>query len=305
MKLTYRPQRTPLVPPGAIDHHIADLTVTASADVTLEALQRKLSEQDQWLPIDGDPSLSLGQLVEKNSSGPLRLGFGAWRDLLLGAQFVTTSNQLITAGGRTMKNVAGYDLTKFMVGQHGVFGKVVTITTRTYKRPRGALLARFAPSNQLVGQLLPTPARPHWAMISDGAMWCGYFGDEQAIGLYESQLPTFGAIELKRMVLEEEINFRAARWLPQRPGTSFRASVPPIRILDFIQSAELRNFAADPAFGITVGSCEYQQRSPLCQAVHNLGGQIFFDDPRDMNDFYNAQGPLRALLERLESAFRA
>ena len=60
---------------------------------------------------------ALGRLVEHNSSGPLRLGYGAWRDLLLGCQFHNGRGELITAGGRTVKNVAGYDLTKFMVGQ--------------------------------------------------------------------------------------------------------------------------------------------------------------------------------------------
>jgi hypothetical protein len=305
MHLSYRPQRTPLVAPGAIDHHIADLTVTASADVTLAALQQKLSERDQWLPIDGDPSLSLGQLVETNSTGPLRLGFGAWRDLLLGCQFLTPSGKLITAGGRTMKNVAGYDLSKFMVGQHGVFGSVVTITTRTYKRPAGALLARFTLSNDLVGKLLPTPARPHWAMISDGALWCGYFGDEKAFAIYESDLPRRGATQLKRMSLQEDIDFRAERWLPARPPTKFRASVPPVRILNFIEKAQLQSFAADPAFGISVGLCDNEHRGALIQIAQEMGGQVFFEDPADIRNFHNVVGVQRAILERLESAFRA
>ena len=77
---------------------------------------------------------------EQNSTGPLRLGYGAWRDLLLGVQFTNGRGELITAGGRTVKNVAGYDLTKFMVGSHGVFGRLVTITTRTYRRPDRALV---------------------------------------------------------------------------------------------------------------------------------------------------------------------
>ena len=57
---------------------------------------------------------------------------------MLGCQFRIATGERITAGGRTMKNVAGYDLTKFMVGQGGVFGQVETIVTRTYRRPSGA-----------------------------------------------------------------------------------------------------------------------------------------------------------------------
>src|SRR5437016_3507947 len=142
---TTRTDRKPLVESGQIEHHVADLSATFAADVTLASAQTKLRASNQWLPIDGDPNATLGSLVERNSTGPLRLGFGAWRDLLLGAQFTNGAGELITAGGRTVKNVAGYDLTKFMVGQYGIFGKLVTLTTRTYKAPEHALVAMFDP----------------------------------------------------------------------------------------------------------------------------------------------------------------
>src|SRR5207248_5943178 len=135
----------PLVSPGQIEHHITDLSATFSAEVTLAEAQETLRKNDQWLPIDGDPHTRLSALVERNSTGPLRLGFGGWRDLLLGVQFSNGAGELITAGGRTVKNVAGYDLTKFMVGQYGIFGKVVTLTSRAYKAPDAALLVRFDP----------------------------------------------------------------------------------------------------------------------------------------------------------------
>src|SRR4030095_7867826 len=82
-----RPDRTPLVPPGGIDHQFADMTATFAADVTLKQAQTSLGARHYWLPIAGDEELSLGQLIEHNSTGPLRLGYGAWRDLLLGVQF--------------------------------------------------------------------------------------------------------------------------------------------------------------------------------------------------------------------------
>src|SRR6266436_1777604 len=122
----YRARRQPLVAPGAIDAQERDMTATFAADVTLRAAQSHLLAINQWLPIDGNPHATLGALVDVNSTGPLRLGYGAWRDLLLGVQFTNGRGELITAGGRTVKNVAGYDLTKFMVGSRGVFGRLVT-----------------------------------------------------------------------------------------------------------------------------------------------------------------------------------
>src|SRR5690242_1907466 len=175
-----RPNKEPLVRPGEVDHHVTDLSATFSADVTLAQAQKKLREHGQWLPIDGDVNATLGSLVEHNSTGPLRLGFGAWRDLLLGVQFLNGAGELITAGGRTMKNVAGYDLTKFMVGQRGVFGRIVTLTTRSYRRPTEALLARFAPDARRLAALLTSSCRPQWSLLTPGGLLCGYLGDRAA-----------------------------------------------------------------------------------------------------------------------------
>jgi glycolate oxidase FAD binding subunit len=156
-----------------MDLHVRDMTATIAADVTLGDVQVAMAEQHQWLPIDGDPSRPLGELIEHNSSGPLRLGYGAWRDLLLGVQFINHRGELITAGGRTVKNVAGYDLTKLMVGQHRQLGKIVTLTTRTYRRPAGAVVATFPPDLSLVQSLLPTPLKPQWMLLSPDALTCG------------------------------------------------------------------------------------------------------------------------------------
>src|SRR5205823_9536292 len=141
------------------------------------AAQTKLREHGQWLPIDGDVNATLGSLVERNSTGPLRLGFGAWRDLLLGVQFTNGAGELITAGGRTVKNVAGYDLTKFMVGQYGIFGKLVTLTTRAYKAPAGAGLATFSPNLKMLEALMTTPCRPQWTVRTADTLYCGYVAD--------------------------------------------------------------------------------------------------------------------------------
>src|SRR4051812_6146953 len=92
-----RPPREPLVPPGGSDLHQRDMTATFSADLSLHQAQDLLLAASQWLPIDGDPDATLGQLIESNSTGPLRLGYGAWRDLLLGVQFRNGRGDLISA----------------------------------------------------------------------------------------------------------------------------------------------------------------------------------------------------------------
>lgn len=302
MRETPRPQRDPLVPFGQLEHHVRDMTATFAADVTLDAAQAHLARHDQWLPIDGEPSAPLGQLVEANSTGPLRLGYGAWRDLLLGCQFTCGTGELITAGGRTVKNVAGYDLTKFMVGQHGIFGRVVTITVRTYRKLEAALLATFEPDVRRLSALLTTPARPQWSVLTKDALLCGYLGDARTIAFYESELPRHRPMRVGRRTVADDVAHRRELWMC-RPD--FRASVPPASILAFVNASRLTEWTADAAFGIVVGSCDVKQRSELERVVEVLAGSILFFDGAGRPLRLTSDPRVSQLLERLKTAFDA
>ncbi|MBA2706807.1 MAG: FAD-binding oxidoreductase, partial [Gemmatimonadaceae bacterium] len=179
------------------------MTATFGTDVPLERALAQLAEAGQWLPIDGNPTSTIGYLIDSNSTGPLRLGFGAWRDLLLGAQFTNGAGELITAGGCTVKNVAGYDLTKFMVGQGSVFGKLVTVTTRTYKRPTHAVVARFDPDPRLINRLTPTDLRPQWTVLTHSELYCGYVGDERTADWYAQRLPELNPATVQRRTIDD------------------------------------------------------------------------------------------------------
>lgn len=297
----YRPDRTPLVEAGEMDLQAQDMTATFSAEVTLAEAQRKLAEIGQWLPVDGDASWTLGRLVEMNSTGPLRLGYGAWRDLLLGCQFRNGRDELITAGGRTVKNVAGYDLTKFMVGQGEVFGKIITLTTRTYLRPTGALLARFAPDPWQVNRLLPTPCRPQWAAMTADAMWCGYLGDERTIAYYREALPSHRPIEIVGRSVEEDVAYRAELWRAAGAEGSFRASVPPTKVLEFVSEAAIADWSADAAFGVVVGMADKAQQAEIAAAARRLGGSALFVEGGRVR--VELEAGVSELLRRLKGAF--
>lgn len=290
----YRANREPAAAPGQIDHHVADMSAAIAADVPLRTVQETLAAAQQWLPIDGEPDAPIGRLVETNSTGPLRLGYGAWRDLLLGAQFTNGLGQLITAGGRAVKNVAGYDLTKFMVGQRGVFGDLVTLTTRTYKLPAGAVIARFEPRASLLHRLLPSPQRPQWTLLTDDALLCGYLGDERTLAYYlETVVSQWTPVNINRKALEEEAELRNALWRGE-----FRASVPPARIRDFIAAAQPTKWVADPAFGIVLGSGA--DRTAVQSSAQALGGTVTFGGSPQFADI--PAGPVRDLLDRLKLA---
>src|SRR5439155_834709 len=79
---------------------------------------------------------TLGSVVATATAGPLRHGFGAVRDHILGVTFVTGDGRLVQSGGRVVKNVAGYDLTKLEAGGFGAFGVIVLVHLRLRALPR-------------------------------------------------------------------------------------------------------------------------------------------------------------------------
>jgi len=232
----------------------------------------------------------------------VKIGYGAWRDLLLGAQFLNGRGELITAGGKTVKNVAGYDLTKFMVGQRGIFGKPITITTRTYRRPAAAILARFEWNEVIVNQLIASPLKPQWMLMTANNLDCGYLGDEVTLEFYHQRLESRKPKMLIRQTLVDDTEYRARLWKPNdQPAHGWkriRASVPPKNIEPFVQAADLADWIADPAFGVVVATCEPQNVNRVTQAARDAGGSVYF----------LGQPPIRSeveinLLKRLKTAF--
>jgi FAD/FMN-containing dehydrogenase len=112
-----------------LDASAADLVATAQAGVGMDTLRRRLAEQELWLPLDppGRPERTVGSVLATATAGPLRLGHGAVRDYVLGCTVVTGDGRIVRAGGKVMKNVAGYDLTRLQVGGFGAFGIIAEV----------------------------------------------------------------------------------------------------------------------------------------------------------------------------------
>jgi hypothetical protein len=301
----HRPDRTPLVAADQVEWHQTDLTATIGADVRwsdlndhhLGTLSPGHLVIPQWLPIDcdGDPSASIGKLVERNSTGPLRIGYGGWRDLMLGCQFRNGRGELISAGGRTVKNVAGYDLTKFMIGQSGVFGKVVTITTRLHRRPEDGCRAEFAVDLTMINRLLASPCKPQWTMLTPSNLICGYLGDKRTIDFYLEQLPEWNPTRIERTSFSADQAWRCEHW---RRGT-MRASVPPARILEFVKFAAISDWVAEAVFGVVIANVAYTAK--VQTAAASVGGRAWFFDSSDRVMF--APSPQeKVVLDRLKSA---
>lgn len=151
-----------------VEHEPADLVATAEAGLTLAEFNREVGRAGQRLPLDppGDGRVAtLGGVVATGAVGAQGLGYGAPRSHVLGMRVALAGGRRLRAGGRVVKNVAGYDLCKLFTGSHGTLGVILEITFRLRPRPRRAatLVVRSAELRPLLeagralcgSQLLP------------------------------------------------------------------------------------------------------------------------------------------------------
>jgi glycolate oxidase FAD binding subunit len=132
-----------------IDYDEANLSLSVQAGITLAAVQKKLAKggKGNFLPLDPPftEKATIGGITATNSSGPKRYLYGTARDLLLGIKAVSPDGNIVTFGGKTMKNVSGYDMTKLMIGSWGGLGIITEITTKLLPLPEASatLLVSF------------------------------------------------------------------------------------------------------------------------------------------------------------------
>jgi glycolate oxidase FAD binding subunit len=119
-----------------LEHEAGDLTCTVEAGIRLSTLDDVLGRAGQRLSLDppGDPTV--GACLAADLSGPRRHRFGTPRDLVLGVTLVLGDGTVASAGGKVVKNVAGYDLGKLVCGSRGTLGLIARVSLRLHPLPR-------------------------------------------------------------------------------------------------------------------------------------------------------------------------
>ena len=120
-----------------VAHAVGDLTVTVEAGMRFDRLQQILATAGQFLPLDPAYPLqaTIGGIIATADTGSLRHRYGGVRDFLLGINFVRADGKIAKAGGRVVKNVAGYDMMKLFTGSYGTLGILTEVTLRVYPLP--------------------------------------------------------------------------------------------------------------------------------------------------------------------------
>jgi glycolate oxidase FAD binding subunit len=122
---------------GLVEYVPGDLTLTARAGTTLHELEAITAAEGQWLGLDpvSDADGTIGATIATASDGPLSHAYGRVRDLVLGLEVITGTGERIRAGGRVVKNVAGFDLVRLHTGAWGTLGIITEVTLRLRARP--------------------------------------------------------------------------------------------------------------------------------------------------------------------------
>ncbi len=154
---------------GIVEYEPGELVVTARCGTPLAELEEVLGRKNQILAFEpphfGDGA-TLGGCVAAGLSGPRRASAGAVRDFVLGARMIDGRGRLLAFGGRVMKNVAGYDVSRLLVGSLGTLGLIAEVSLKVAPRPQAETTLRLEMSeeraleavNRWAGQPLPVSA---------------------------------------------------------------------------------------------------------------------------------------------------
>ena len=164
---------------GIVDYQPEELVLTVRAGTTLSEVEAALDKANQMLafePADFSALLkskstgTIGGVLATNLSGPRRLTAGAARDFLLGFDAVSGRGERFKSGGRVMKNVTGYDLSKLICGSYGTLAVIDEVTIKTLPRPETSLSLLFENDNMasavaLIASIFASPHEPGAAAI--------------------------------------------------------------------------------------------------------------------------------------------
>lgn len=132
---------------GVLEYDPGEYVLVARAGTPLAEVERLLAQHGQYLPFDPplvEQGATLGGTVAAGLSGPMRQRYGGVRDFILGVQFVDGTGQLVRAGGKVVKNAAGFDLPKLMVGSLGRLGLLTELAFKVFPYPKATATLRVA-----------------------------------------------------------------------------------------------------------------------------------------------------------------
>ncbi|MFH1741188.1 MAG: FAD-binding oxidoreductase [bacterium] len=156
-------------------YNAKDMTISVGAGMTLSALAEHVRADNLWFPVDPPQPdrVTIGGAVAANSNGPLRFRKGPLRDHVIGIQIVSPDGNLVKAGGKVVKNVAGYDMCKLYIGSLGTLGIVVEVTLKLASQPeaQAAIFAKIeehTKTEEIISKIMNSSLDPIYLELITG-----------------------------------------------------------------------------------------------------------------------------------------
>jgi glycolate oxidase subunit GlcD len=311
--------------------------IITGAGLALGRLQEELADKNQWLPLRPPFAIqghSIGGVIALGACGPERLYYRAPRDLVLGLRFINGHGQKISTGGKVVKNVAGYDMTRLMIGSAGTLGLITEVACRVMTIPdrctaisaAGSLTACATAAGKLItSQLSPVfvtaiPANRGDAKIESRSwkLMTGFEGFEKIVA---EQLKRTGV-----MLEESGLEVKNQQEYPVQDGifgdtytqlgqSAFvlRADVPLDEVTRFVKQLGSRLTNADMfvdfGCGRILAGFEVMQDEtwgPICDLGVQLGGHIMMEKApvafKEHNDVFGKSRPEWTIMHRIKAA---
>ena len=290
-----------------LDHQAGDLILDTQAGAPLSEVQRVAGEQGQRLVVDEMvPGTTVGGMLAANTSGPQRLLVGTARDLLIGVTVVRSDGVVARSGGRVVKNVAGYDLGKLMIGSLGTLGVITEAVFRLHPVPDvrrwvSVEVADADGAHRLAQAVVHSQAVPGALEVDLDATGAGVVtvqlgGREAAV---EQRARTVGALlgEAASVSAEPGAGWAAYPWTSGELGLKLTCALSGLR--DVLATAatvgaRVRGSAGTGVLYAATGDPD--ALAPLRAVCTRHGGSaVVVDAPRETKEALDVWGPVPAL----------
>ena len=311
-----------------LEHNEGDLTAIVEAGLPLAEAQRAFAEADQELlldPPDPDGTATIGGVFAAGDSGPLRTRYGGPRDLVLGVQVALSDGSVARAGGKVIKNVAGYDLSKLYTGSLGSLGLILELSLRLHPKPPATATAAGGSTDPsvLAAAALKLAKAPLEARCLDLRFGSG---DGALLARFGGAVPRSGAEVAARHMKETGLEVSLVDdddevWGRQRcgqrapGGVALRVSTLPSRFGDLMAFAQRfgARVVARAGLGLAWVILEDRSAEEAAEAVTQLrramhpGPCAVLDSPVEVRSLVDpwplpAPGPL-GLMQRVKERF--
>ena len=304
-----------------LEHNVGDLTAVIQAGAPLAAVQEALANEGQMIaldpPLGRDRKATVGGVFATADSGPLRHRYGPPRDLILGITVALSDGTLARAGGKVIKNVAGYDLAKLITGSFGTLGLILSVSVRLHPLPLGTVTALCATddADKLAAAALALAGSPLELEAFDVGWRAGRGGLlAQCSGLEGPRRAKRIAALMRESGMEtvEIVQDDAALWARQRAGQRSarlllaRVAARPSQLASVLRAAQAAGgtLVGRAALGLSYVELDPEALERFRHALPYGAVVIVFDRPDALTDPWGEQpAPELELMRRVKQRY--